>query len=142
MLIVNGLYIRSLLTYSKELKTNLENVNFDEKEVQDIKRKLQTISISGTVKIMNTFMGIQSVKSSLELIDVFYPQVLCSSTFYFLILKYLFVLSLFFCLEPDDFYCTYNCSHGIYSIKLDYYLPCLSASDTVKIAKAFMGSSV
>ena len=71
MLIANGLYIRSLLTYSKELKTNLENVNFDEKEVQDIKRKLQTISISGTVKIMNTFMGIQSVKSSLELIDVF-----------------------------------------------------------------------
>ena len=41
----------------KELKTNLEKLNFDEKEVINITRKLQTISVSGTVKIMKTFMG-------------------------------------------------------------------------------------
>ena len=41
----------------KELKTNLEKLNFNEKEVKSITRKLQTISVSGTVKIMKTFMG-------------------------------------------------------------------------------------
>ena len=41
----------------KELKTNLEKLNFNENEVKSITRKLQTISVSGTVKIMKTFMG-------------------------------------------------------------------------------------
>ena len=41
----------------KELKTNLEKLNFNEKEVKSITRQLQTISVSGTVKIMKTFMG-------------------------------------------------------------------------------------
>ena len=41
----------------KELKTNLEKLISDEKEVKIITRKLQTISVSGTVKIMKTFMG-------------------------------------------------------------------------------------
>ena len=41
----------------KELKTNLEKLNFNEKEVKSITRKLQIISVSGTVKIMTTFMG-------------------------------------------------------------------------------------
>ena len=43
--------------FPKELKTNLEKLNFDEKEVENITRKVQTISASGTVKIMKTFMG-------------------------------------------------------------------------------------
>ena len=43
----------------KELKTNLEKLNFNEKEVKSITRKLQTISVSGTVKIMKTFMGLK-----------------------------------------------------------------------------------
>ena len=41
----------------KELKSNLEKLNFNENEVKSITRKLQTISVSGTVKIMKTFMG-------------------------------------------------------------------------------------
>ena len=41
----------------KELKTNLEKLNFNENEVKSITRKLQTISVSGTVQIMKTFMG-------------------------------------------------------------------------------------
>ena len=57
---------------SKDLKTNLEKLNFDEKEVKSITRKLQTISVSRTVKIMTNY-GIQSVKSNLELMDVSYP---------------------------------------------------------------------
>ena len=40
----------------KELKANLEKLNFDEKEAQNIDRKLQTISVSGTIKIVKTFM--------------------------------------------------------------------------------------
>ena len=36
--------------------------------------------------------------------------------------KNLFSLSLFYCLEPDYFYCTYNCNNGIYSIKLTFLL--------------------
>ena len=40
----------------KELKTNLEKLNFNEKEVKNIARKVQTISVSGSVKIMKTFM--------------------------------------------------------------------------------------
>ena len=38
----------------KELTTNLEKLNFNEKEVKSISRKLQTITVSGTVKIMKT----------------------------------------------------------------------------------------
>ena len=41
----------------KDLKTNLKKLNFNEKETKTITRKLQTISISGTVKITKTFMG-------------------------------------------------------------------------------------
>ena len=41
----------------KDLKTNLEKLNFNEKEIKTITRKLQTISVSGTVKIVKTFMG-------------------------------------------------------------------------------------
>ena len=42
---------------TKELKTNLETLNFDEKEVQNITRKLHTTSVSGTLKIMKKFLG-------------------------------------------------------------------------------------
>ena len=41
----------------KELKTSLEKLSFYEKEVENITRKVQTISVSGTVKIMKTVMG-------------------------------------------------------------------------------------
>ena len=41
----------------KDLKTNLEKLNFNEKEIANITRKLQTISVSGTVKIVKMFMG-------------------------------------------------------------------------------------
>ena len=41
----------------KELKSNLEKLNFNEKGVKIIARKLQTISVSGTVKIMKPFVG-------------------------------------------------------------------------------------
>ena len=41
----------------KDLKTNLEKLNFKEKEIKAITSKLQTISVSGTVKIVKTFMG-------------------------------------------------------------------------------------
>ena len=41
----------------KELKIPLDKLNFDEKEVQNITRKLHTISVSETVKIMKAFMG-------------------------------------------------------------------------------------
>lgn len=41
----------------KDLKINLEKLNFNEKEVKAMTRKLQTISVSGTVKIVKTFMG-------------------------------------------------------------------------------------
>ena len=41
----------------KELKTNLEKLNSDEKEVKSITTKLQIRSVSGTVKIIETFMG-------------------------------------------------------------------------------------
>ena len=92
----------------KELETNLEKLNFDEKVVKNITRKLQTISVSGTVKIMKHFPGIQNLKSNLELF------VLCSLTFYFVILKHLFALSLFYCLEPNYMYCTYYCLNGIF----------------------------
>ena len=34
------------------LKTNQDKLSFDEKEIQNIRRKLKTISVSGTVKIM------------------------------------------------------------------------------------------
>ena len=40
-----------------ELKTNLEKLNFNEKEVKSTTRKLQTISASGTVTVMKTFIG-------------------------------------------------------------------------------------
>ena len=57
-------YIQWSLTYllalgyvPKELKTNLEKLNLDETEVKTITRKLQTISFSGTVKIVKTFVG-------------------------------------------------------------------------------------
>ena len=43
----------------KELKTNLEKLNFNEKEVESITRILQIMSVSGTVKIMKTFMGLK-----------------------------------------------------------------------------------
>ena len=41
----------------KDLKTNLEKLNFKEKEIKTITSKLQTISVSGTVKIVKEFMG-------------------------------------------------------------------------------------
>ena len=41
----------------KEFKINLEEFNFDENEIQSIPRKLHTVSITGTVKIMTTFMA-------------------------------------------------------------------------------------
>ena len=41
----------------KELEINLEKLNVDEKEVNNIMRKLQIISTLGTVKIVRTFMG-------------------------------------------------------------------------------------
>ena len=48
----------SVLGYvPREFKTNLETLNFDENEAHNITRKLQTISVSGSVKIMKTFKG-------------------------------------------------------------------------------------
>ena len=41
----------------KDLKTNLEKLNCNEKEIKTITRMLQAISVSGTVKIIRTFMG-------------------------------------------------------------------------------------
>ena len=41
----------------KDLKTNLEKLIFNEKEIVNITRKLQTISLSGTAKIVKTFIG-------------------------------------------------------------------------------------
>ena len=41
----------------KDLKPNLEKLNFNEKEIKTITRELQTISVSGTVKIVKTFVG-------------------------------------------------------------------------------------
>ena len=35
-----------------DLKTNLEKLSFNEEEIVNITRKLQTISVSGTVKIV------------------------------------------------------------------------------------------
>ena len=57
VMLYETLAVSSLLTSLRTLKTNLEKLNFNEKEVKNITRKLQTISVSGTVKIMKTFMG-------------------------------------------------------------------------------------
>ena len=38
------------------LKTSLGNLNFDKKETKCLIRKLQTITVSGTVKIVKTFI--------------------------------------------------------------------------------------
>ena len=43
----------------KEVKINLEEFNFDENEIKSIPRKLQTVSVTGTVKIMTTFMAVK-----------------------------------------------------------------------------------
>ena len=43
-----------LLTY---VKANLEKLNFNDNEIKAISRKLETISVSGTVKIVKTFIG-------------------------------------------------------------------------------------
>ena len=40
----------------KDLKTSLESLNFDKKEVKCIIRKLQATAVSGTVKIVKTFI--------------------------------------------------------------------------------------
>ena len=39
-----------------DLKTSLGNLNFDKKETKNLIRKLQTITVSGTVKIVKTFI--------------------------------------------------------------------------------------
>ena len=39
-----------------DLKTSLGNLNFNKKETKSLIRKLQTIAISGTVKIVKTFI--------------------------------------------------------------------------------------
>ena len=44
----------------EELKTNLQKLNFNEKELQSIRRKLRTISVSRTVKIMKTLWNSKS----------------------------------------------------------------------------------
>ena len=49
--------VGALGSVPKELKTNLEKLNFNEKEVERITRKLQGISVSDTVKSMKTFLG-------------------------------------------------------------------------------------
>ena len=41
---------------AKDLKTLLESLNFDKKEVKCTIRKLQAIAVSGTVKIVKTFI--------------------------------------------------------------------------------------
>ena len=40
----------------KDLKTSLGNLYFDKKETKSLIRKLQTITVSGTVKIVKTFI--------------------------------------------------------------------------------------
>ena len=40
-----------------KIKANLEKLNFNDSEIKAISRKLQTISVSGTVKIVKTFIG-------------------------------------------------------------------------------------
>ena len=40
-----------------DLKANLEKLNFNDNEIKTISRKLQTISVSETVKIVKTFIG-------------------------------------------------------------------------------------
>ena len=42
---------------TNDLKANLEKLNFNDSEIKAISRKLQTISVSGTVKIVKTFIG-------------------------------------------------------------------------------------
>ena len=39
-----------------DLKKSLENLNVDKKETKSLIRKLQTIIVSGTVKIVKTFI--------------------------------------------------------------------------------------
>ena len=39
-----------------DLKTSLGNLNFGKKETKVLIRKLQTITVSGTVKIVKTFI--------------------------------------------------------------------------------------
>ena len=39
-----------------DLKMCLGNLNFDKKETESVIKKLQTISVSGTVKIVKTFI--------------------------------------------------------------------------------------
>ena len=39
-----------------DLKTSLGNLNFYKKETKSIIRKFQTITVSGTVKIVKTFV--------------------------------------------------------------------------------------
>ena len=39
-----------------DLKTSLKNLNFDKRETKSLIRKLQTITVSGTVKIVDTFI--------------------------------------------------------------------------------------
>ena len=39
-----------------DLKTSLENLNFDKKEKKSFIRKLQTITVSSTVKTVKTFI--------------------------------------------------------------------------------------
>ena len=39
-----------------DLKTSLGNLNFDEKETNSLIRKLQTITVSDTIKIVKTII--------------------------------------------------------------------------------------
>ena len=41
---------------SNDLKISLGNLNFDKKETKSLIRKLQTITVSGTVKIVETII--------------------------------------------------------------------------------------
>ena len=60
------LIIGALGYVPKDLKTNLEKLNFNKKVINTITRKLQTISVSGTVKIVKTFMGFTVICKSLR----------------------------------------------------------------------------
>ena len=40
----------------KDLKTSLGNLNFYKKETKSVIRKFQTITVSGTVRIVKTFV--------------------------------------------------------------------------------------
>ena len=41
--------------FPNDLRTSLGNLNFDKKETKSFIRKLHTITVSGTVKLVKTF---------------------------------------------------------------------------------------